>query len=150
MNPRPLLRLEGTAMLAVSVFAYHSDHGNWILFALLFLLPDVSMVGENAGEPRRAGTTQMTLTPDAQLKLPEKMAPSWCLKGRHKVFCTAQDFLERVSCPSGSRIKSGVSIECTASISSDAIQDLISSAECAAPNSFVGKFGKPSLDQIQP
>ena len=32
-------------MLAVSVFAYHSDHGSWGLFALLFLMPDVSMVG---------------------------------------------------------------------------------------------------------
>ena len=45
MNPRPLLHLEGAAVLAVSVFAYHSDHGSWGLFALLFLMPDVSMVG---------------------------------------------------------------------------------------------------------
>jgi hypothetical protein len=45
MNPRPLLQLEGTAVLAVSVFAYYSDHGSWGLFALLFLMPDVSMVG---------------------------------------------------------------------------------------------------------
>jgi hypothetical protein len=45
MNPRPLLHLEGTAVLAVSVFAYYSDHGGWGLFALLFLMPDVSMVG---------------------------------------------------------------------------------------------------------
>jgi hypothetical protein len=35
MNPRPLLHLEGAAVLAVSVFAYHSDHGSWGLFALL-------------------------------------------------------------------------------------------------------------------
>ena len=45
MNPRPLLHLEGAAVLTVSVFAYHSDHGSWGLFALLFLMPDVSMVG---------------------------------------------------------------------------------------------------------
>ena len=45
MNPRPLLHLEGAAVLAVSVFACHSDHGSWGLFALLFLMPDVSMVG---------------------------------------------------------------------------------------------------------
>jgi hypothetical protein len=45
MNPRPLLHLEGAAVLAVSVFAYHSDHGSWGLFAFLFLMPDVSMVG---------------------------------------------------------------------------------------------------------
>ncbi len=45
MNPRPLLHLEGAAVLAVSVFAYHSGHGSWGLFALLFLMPDASMVG---------------------------------------------------------------------------------------------------------
>ena len=45
MNPRPLLHLEGAAVLVVSVFTYHSDHGSWGLFALLFLMPDVSMVG---------------------------------------------------------------------------------------------------------
>jgi hypothetical protein len=37
MNPRSLLHLEGAAVLAVSVFAYHSDHGSWGLFALLLL-----------------------------------------------------------------------------------------------------------------
>jgi len=37
MNPRPLLHLEGASVLAVSLFAYHSDHGSWGLFALLFL-----------------------------------------------------------------------------------------------------------------
>ena len=45
INPRPLLHLEGAAALAISVFAYHSDHGSWGLFALLFLMPDVSIVG---------------------------------------------------------------------------------------------------------
>jgi hypothetical protein len=45
MNPRPLLHLEGAAVLIVSVFAYHRSHGNWGLFALLFLAPDLSMIG---------------------------------------------------------------------------------------------------------
>jgi uncharacterized protein DUF4260 len=45
MNPRPLLHLEGVAVLIVSVFAYHWSHGNWGLFALLFLTPDLSMIG---------------------------------------------------------------------------------------------------------
>jgi hypothetical protein len=45
MTPFPLLRLEGAAVLAVSVWAYHWSHGSWLLFALLFLAPDLSMVG---------------------------------------------------------------------------------------------------------
>lgn len=86
-------------------------------------------------------------------------------------------FCSLVSCPSGSWIKSGMRLECAASISGDAVQNLISrsgpnewfgifvvrvdklsnrrlqfsdAAECAAPDSFVGEFGEPSLNQIQP
>src|SRR5579862_3554180 len=45
MNPRPLLRLEGAALLIVSLLSYHWSHGSWLQFALLFLLPDLSMLG---------------------------------------------------------------------------------------------------------
>jgi hypothetical protein len=45
MNPRPLLRLEGAAVLIVSLFSYYWSHGSWLPFALLFLVPDLSMVG---------------------------------------------------------------------------------------------------------
>jgi hypothetical protein len=45
MNPRLLLHLEGAAVLAVSVSAYHWSHGSWLLFVLLFLVPDLSMLG---------------------------------------------------------------------------------------------------------
>jgi len=45
MNPRPLLHLEGAAVLILSVFAYHWSDGNWGLFALLFVVPDLSMIG---------------------------------------------------------------------------------------------------------
>jgi hypothetical protein len=45
MNPRPHLHLEGAALLIVSLFACRWRHGSWLLFALLFLVPDVSMVG---------------------------------------------------------------------------------------------------------
>ena len=62
MNPRPLLHLEGTAVLAVSVFAYYLDHGSWGLFALLFLIPDVSMVGYLANAQIGAAVT-MRSTP---------------------------------------------------------------------------------------
>jgi hypothetical protein len=49
LNPRLLLRLEGAAVFAVSLFTYQGSfggsHGRWLLFALLFLLPDLSMIG---------------------------------------------------------------------------------------------------------
>jgi Domain of unknown function (DUF4260) len=45
MTPGPLLHLEGVAVFAVSVCAYQWNHGSWLQFALLFLVPDISMVG---------------------------------------------------------------------------------------------------------
>jgi hypothetical protein len=54
MTPRPLLRLEGAAILAVSIFAYHWSHGSWQMFALLLLLPDLSIAGYAIGA--RAGS----------------------------------------------------------------------------------------------
>jgi Domain of unknown function (DUF4260) len=45
MNPRPLLHLEGAAVLIVSLLSYHWSRGSWLQFALLFLLPDLSMIG---------------------------------------------------------------------------------------------------------
>ena len=49
MYPRPLLRLEGAAVLAASLFAYHWSHGSWLQFTLLFLLPDLAMLAYLAG-----------------------------------------------------------------------------------------------------
>ncbi len=45
MSPRPPLHLEGATVLVVSLFLYHSLHASWLQFALLFLLPDISMIG---------------------------------------------------------------------------------------------------------
>jgi hypothetical protein len=45
MNPRPLLHLEGAAVLVACLFGYHWSHGSWPLFGLLFLVPDVFMLG---------------------------------------------------------------------------------------------------------
>jgi hypothetical protein len=39
------LRLEGGAALAASVIGYGALGGNWWVFAALFLVPDVSMLG---------------------------------------------------------------------------------------------------------
>ena len=45
MNPRPLLHLEAAAVFFASLVAYRWSHGSWLLFALLFLVPDLSMLG---------------------------------------------------------------------------------------------------------
>ena len=45
MNPRPLLRLEGATVLIVSLLLYRWSHASWLQFTLLFLLPDLSMLG---------------------------------------------------------------------------------------------------------
>ena len=45
MKPRPLLQLEGAAVLIVSLLFYHWNQGSWLQFALLILVPDLSMLG---------------------------------------------------------------------------------------------------------
>jgi len=45
MIPRPLLHLEGGALLGAALLAYYHVHGGWALFAMLFLVPDTSMAG---------------------------------------------------------------------------------------------------------
>ncbi|WP_156255636.1 DUF4260 domain-containing protein [Sandarakinorhabdus oryzae] len=47
-----ILRIEGGILLAVSVAAYRQLGGDWGVFALLFLVPDLSMLGYLLG-PRR-------------------------------------------------------------------------------------------------
>ncbi len=44
-NVIPLLRLEGAAALGASVFAYAWLGQSWLVFVLLLLVPDVSMLG---------------------------------------------------------------------------------------------------------
>jgi hypothetical protein len=56
MTPRPLLQLEGAAVLMVSVLLYRWSHGSWLQFALLFLVPDLSMIGYLAN-PRAGAIT---------------------------------------------------------------------------------------------
>ena len=43
--PPVLLRIEGATVLALSVLLYALSEGSWLLFVLLFLVPDVSMLG---------------------------------------------------------------------------------------------------------
>ncbi len=51
--PLTLLRREGAAALAGATVAYDALGGRWAVFALLFLFPDLSMLGYLAG--RRVG-----------------------------------------------------------------------------------------------
>lgn len=44
-TPGLLLRVEGAVVLTVSSTAYHELCGNWIFFFLLFLWPDLFMLG---------------------------------------------------------------------------------------------------------
>jgi hypothetical protein len=48
VNPKPLLQLEGAAVLIVSLMGYRWNHSGWIEFVLLFLVPDLSMIGYGA------------------------------------------------------------------------------------------------------
>jgi hypothetical protein len=48
-KPGILPRIEGCAVLAVSVTLYWVSGPRWLIFALLFLAPDLSMVGYLGG-----------------------------------------------------------------------------------------------------
>jgi hypothetical protein len=57
--PRGILRLEGLAVLGVSLLLYRQFGGGWGLLALCFLIPDLSMLGYLAGP--RVGATLYNL-----------------------------------------------------------------------------------------
>ena len=44
-RPSALLRLEEALLLIAAIFAYQRLHSSWLLFALLFLTPDLFMLG---------------------------------------------------------------------------------------------------------
>ena len=48
-QPRLWLHLEGIAALGVTLFAYSALRNSWGLFAILFLVPDLSIIGYLAG-----------------------------------------------------------------------------------------------------
>jgi hypothetical protein len=45
LKPRTLLHLEGAAVLLAAGILYQQTHAGWAWFALLFLIPDFSMLG---------------------------------------------------------------------------------------------------------
>lgn len=44
-RPRVLLHLEGGIVLAVSLLLYGEFKASWVLFAVLFFVPDIAMLG---------------------------------------------------------------------------------------------------------
>ncbi|MGD0443357.1 MAG: DUF4260 domain-containing protein [Edaphobacter sp.] len=44
-QPSLLLKIEEATLLIISLFAYHHIHASWLLFAILFLTPDLFMLG---------------------------------------------------------------------------------------------------------
>ena len=56
MTPRPLLHLEGASVFVLSLLAYDWSHGSWLLFVLLFLVPDLSIIGYAISVRSGAGT----------------------------------------------------------------------------------------------
>jgi hypothetical protein len=44
-RPSILLRIEEATLLLATLFAYHHLHYSWLLFAILFLTPDLFMLG---------------------------------------------------------------------------------------------------------
>jgi hypothetical protein len=58
--PPVLLRVEGATLLILSVLLYGLNNGGgWLLFALLFLVPDLSMLGYLVG--RQMGAVSYNL-----------------------------------------------------------------------------------------
>ena len=47
--PKALLQLEGLAVSLAAIAAFSHVQGSWLLFAVLFLVPDLSMLGYLAG-----------------------------------------------------------------------------------------------------
>ena len=45
IRPVILLRIEETLLFGVAVFLYAHFHFSWVLFAVLFLAPDLFMLG---------------------------------------------------------------------------------------------------------
>lgn len=71
----PFLRLEGLAVLAAAVAMYAHVGRGWGLFALLFLAPDLSMLGYLAGPRVGAWTYNLAHTYVAPLVLAAAALP---------------------------------------------------------------------------
>lgn len=74
-RPTLLLRVEGLALLSGAV-AFYAHHGeSWLLFALLLLAPDLSMLGYLAGT--RVGAATYNLAHTTTLPIALAIAGLW-------------------------------------------------------------------------
>ena len=64
---RRWLRFEGAAVAAASLVFYRHEHASWVLFAILFLAPDLAMLGYLAGS--RVGAASYNLAHNYVLPL---------------------------------------------------------------------------------
>jgi hypothetical protein len=69
LAPQPLLRVEGLAVLIGACLLYRTSHGSWLLFAALFLTPDLFMLGYLFGKRVGASTYNLVHTYTAPLAL---------------------------------------------------------------------------------
>lgn len=76
-RPRTLLRVEGAAVLLLAALAYGQIPGNWILFVVLLLAPDVGMLGYLRGTTLGAATYNLFHT----YALPALLVAWWTLAG---------------------------------------------------------------------
>jgi hypothetical protein len=61
-RPPVLLRTEEASLLILTLFAYHHLHYSWLLFAILFLTPDLFMLGYAANARLGAATYNLVHT----------------------------------------------------------------------------------------
>jgi hypothetical protein len=61
-RPSALLRFEEALLLILTLFAYQHLHASWLLFAILFLTPDLSMLGYVANPRVGAATYNLVHT----------------------------------------------------------------------------------------
>jgi len=61
-KPRWLLHLEGTCIFLLAVFLYRAGHFSWGRFALLFLAPDLFMLGYLINAKRGAASYNLVHT----------------------------------------------------------------------------------------
>ncbi len=62
LTPALLVRLEGLAVAALAVLLYAWNGKSWVIFLLLFLAPDVSMLGYLTGPRAGAATYNLVHT----------------------------------------------------------------------------------------
>jgi hypothetical protein len=61
-HPAALLRIEEAILLILTLFAYQHLHASWLLFAILFLAPDLFMLGYLANPRLGAATYNLAHT----------------------------------------------------------------------------------------